>query len=55
MTGTLVVPTVTLGDWTITENAGGKLTFSHSGTVKATLDDTGTFSAANDILTDESL
>ena len=55
MTGALVATTVTLGDWSITEDAGGKLSFSHSGTVKATLDDTGTFSAANDILTDESL
>ena len=55
MTGALVATTVTLGDWSITETAGGKLSFSHSGTVKATLDDTGTFSAANDILTDSSL
>ena len=44
---------VTLGDWTITEDAGGKLSFAHSGTVKMTLDDTGTIAVANDVLTDE--
>ena len=54
-TGTHEATTVQLGDWTITEDGNGKLSFSHSGTVKATLDDTGTFSAANDIFTDETL
>ena len=42
-----------LGDWTITEDAGGKLSFAHSGTVKMTVDDTGTIAVANDVLTDE--
>ena len=55
MTGTLAVPTVTIGDWTITEDASGKLSFAHSGTVRLTLDDTGTLAAANDIFTDETL
>ena len=54
-TGTHEATTVQLGDWTITEDGNGKLAFSHSGTVKATLDDTGTFAAANDIFTDETL
>jgi len=44
---------VSLGDWTITEDAGGKLSFAHSGTVKMTVDDTGTIAVANDVLTDE--
>lgn len=44
---------VALGDWTITEDAGGKLSFAHSGTVKMTVDDTGTIAVANDVLTDE--
>ena len=44
---------VSLGDWTITEDANGKLSFAHSGTVKMTLDDTGTIAVANDVLTDE--
>ena len=50
-----VTPTgsIALGDWTITEDAGGKLSFAHSGTVKMTLDDTGTIAVANDVLTDE--
>ena len=47
--------TVQLGDWTITEDVNGKLAFSHNGTVKATLSDDGTFAAANDIFTDETL
>lgn len=54
-TGSSSFGTVTIGDWTITEDANGKLSFAHSGTVVATLDDTGTFAAANDILTDENL
>jgi len=50
-----VTPTgsIALGDWTITEDAGGKLSFAHSGTVKMTVDDTGTIAVANDVLTDE--
>jgi len=52
-TGTNSFGTATLGDWTITEDAGGKLSFAHSGTVKMTLDDTGTIAVANDVLTDE--
>jgi hypothetical protein len=50
-----VAPTgsIALGDWTITEDAGGKLSFAHSGTVKMTVDDTGTIAVANDVLTDE--
>ena len=55
ISGTAQATTVQLGDWTITEDGNGKLAFSHSGTVKATLDDTGTFAAANDIFTDETL
>jgi hypothetical protein len=46
---------VSLGDWTITEDANGKLSFAHSGTVKMTVDDTGTIAVANDVLTDETL
>jgi len=53
MTGTLTTPTISIGDWTITEDAGGKLSFAHSGTVKMTVDDTGTIAVANDVLTDE--
>lgn len=53
--GTHEATTVQLGDWTITEDGSGKLAFSHSGAVKATLSDDGTFAAANDIFTDETL
>ena len=54
VTGNVVASgSVALGDWTITEDAGGKLSFAHSGTVKMTLDDTGTIAVANDVLTDE--
>lgn len=52
-TGTNSFGTATLGDWTITEDANGKLSFAHSGTVKMTVDDTGTIAVANDVLTDE--
>lgn len=55
ITGTAKSTSVALGDWTITEDGNGKLAFSHSGTVKLTLDDTGTLAAANDIFTDETL
>lgn len=55
VSGTMTASTVKLGDWTIFEDTDGKLKFAHSGTVKATLDDTGTFAAANDIFTDETL
>jgi len=54
VTGNVVASgSVSLGDWTITEDAGGKLSFAHSGTVKMTVDDTGTIAVANDVLTDE--
>jgi hypothetical protein len=54
VTGNVVASgSVALGDWTITEDANGKLSFAHSGTVKMTVDDTGTIAVANDVLTDE--
>ena len=52
-TGSNSFGTVALGDWTITEDDNGKLSFAHSGTVKMTVDDTGTIAVANDVLTDE--
>ena len=52
-TGSNSFGTVALGDWTITEDGNGKLSFAHSGTVKMTVDDTGTIAVANDVLTDE--
>jgi len=54
-TGSNSFGSIAIGDWTITEDGNGKLAFSHSGTVKMTLDDTGTLAAANDIFTDETL
>lgn len=54
MTGTLGVPTVDFGDWTITES-GGALYFAYQGTNKFKLDNTGTLSVTNDVQTDQTL
>lgn len=54
MTGTLEVPTVDFGDWTITETSGS-LYFAYQGTNKFKLDNTGTLSVTNDVLTDETI
>ena len=54
MTGTLNVPTIDLGDWTITES-GGSLYFAYQGTNKFKLDSTGSLSVTNDVLTDATL
>jgi hypothetical protein len=54
MTGTLGVPTVDLGDWTIFENSGS-LYFAYQGTKKFKLDNTGSLSTTNDVQTDETL
>ena len=51
MTGTLNVPTVDLGDWTITES-GGSLIFQYQGTTKFSMNTSGTMSVANDVETD---
>lgn len=51
MTGTLEVPTVDLGDWTITES-GGNLIFQYQGTTKFSMNSSGTMSVANDVETD---
>jgi len=51
MTGTLDVPTVDLGDWTITES-GGNLIFQYQGTTKFSMDSSGTMKVANDVETD---
>lgn len=51
MTGTLDVPTVDLGDWTITE-LGGNLIFQYQGTTKFSMDSSGTMKVANDVETD---
>lgn len=51
MTGTLEVPTVDLGDWTITES-GGNLIFQYQGTTKFSMNTSGTMSVANDVETD---
>jgi len=51
MTGTLNVPTVDLGDWTITES-GGNLIFQYQGTTKFSMNSSGTMSVANDVETD---
>jgi hypothetical protein len=51
MTGTLDVPTVDLGDWTITES-GGNLIFQYQGTTKFSMDTSGTMRVANDVETD---
>jgi len=51
MTGTLEVPTVDLGDWTITES-GGELIFQYQGVTKFGMDSSGTMSVANDVETD---
>ena len=51
MTGTLEVPTVDFGDWTITES-GGNLIFQYQGTTKFSMDTSGTMKVANDVETD---
>lgn len=51
MTGTLAVPTVDLGDWTISE-VGGSLIFQYQGTTKFSMNTSGTLSVANDVETD---
>lgn len=51
MSGTLEVPTVDLGDWTITES-GGSLIFQYQGTTKFSMNSSGTMSVANDVETD---
>jgi len=51
MTGTLNVPTVDLGDWTISES-GGSLIFQYQGTTKFSMNTSGTLSVANDVETD---
>ena len=51
MTGTLDVPTVDFGDWTITES-GGSLIFQYQGTTKFSMNSSGTMSVANDVETD---
>ena len=54
MTGALEVPTVDLGDWTITEDSGS-LFFKYQGTNKFKLDNTGTLSVTNDVQTDDTI
>ena len=51
MTGTLAVPTVDLGDWTISES-GGSLIFQYQGSTKFSMNTSGTLSVANDVETD---
>ena len=51
MTGTLSVPTVDLGDWTISES-GGNIIFQYQGTTKFSMNTSGTMSVANDVETD---
>lgn len=54
MAGTLNVPTVDFGDWTITES-GGSLYFAYQGTNKLKLDTSGTLSVTNDVQTDQTI
>lgn len=51
MTGTLNVPTVDLGDWTITESSGS-LIFQYNGVTKFSMNSSGTMAVANDVETD---
>lgn len=51
MTGTLNVPTVDLGAWTITET-GGSLIFQYNGVTKFSMNSSGTMAVANDVETD---
>ena len=51
MTGTLNVPTVDLGDWTITESSGS-LIFQYDGVTKFSMNSSGTMAVANDVETD---
>ena len=54
MSGTLNVPTVDFGDWTITES-GGSLFFAYQGANKLKLDSSGTLSVTNDVQTDQTI
>ena len=54
MTGTLNVPTVDLGDWTITET-GTVLEFAYQGTKRLSLDSTGTLSVSNELQADQTI
>lgn len=54
MTGTLTTPSVSLGDWTITDGAG-TLYFEYQGVKKFSLDSSGTLSVTNDVLTDATI
>ena len=54
MTGTLNVPTVDFGDWTITES-GGSMYFAYQGTNKLKLDSSGTLSVTNDLQADQTI
>ena len=51
MTGTLNVPTVDLGDWTISESSGS-LIFQYNGVTKFSMNSSGTMAVANDVETD---
>lgn len=51
MTGTLNVPTVDLGDWTISESSGS-LIFQYDGVTKFSMNSSGTMAVANDVETD---
>ena len=54
MTGTLNVPTVDLGDWTITETSG-VLEFAYQGTKRLSLDSTGSLKVSNQLQADETI
>ena len=54
MTGTLNVPTVDFGDWTITES-GGSMYFAYQGTNKLKIDSSGTLSVTNDLQADQTI
>ena len=51
MSGTLNVPTVDFGAWTITET-GGSLIFQYNGVTKFSMNSSGTMAVANDVETD---
>ena len=54
MTGTLNVPTIDLGDWTITET-GTVLEFAYQGTKRLSLDSTGSLKVSNQLQADETI
>ena len=54
MTGTLNVPTVDLGDWSISETSG-VLEFSYQGTKRLSLDSTGSLKVSNQLQADETI